>query len=746
MNASQINSDWGSTESHGHTNVFLMLHRLLRGRYLITILLAGVFAVAGGAAGFLSQSPLYRSDSLIKIEPVLPKILFDTEQSTAPRMFASFVSTQAQLIRSSRSIESAMSSDVWRSVAPISGIATVEDFGSRIKVKTTRAAQQLIYVSFEHENAEVAQRANAALINAYVEVYGSQDLQENRNRMGVLESRRNSLNKDRERVDGDITEVMLAEGTDQLIPLINIQIEKQARQEILLDDVRRQISEFDRLSKQAEQNSNSTGLTLEQAAMIDSDIAELVNQKRVLDAQLLELAADGVLSEHRQFKRIKSALDRVESEINRRIDVLRESILAGNTGPSGGGAGTREELVRQEEALVAALAATRQRKTELSESNLLLRERYSELATIEKDLLIVDNRIDAIETESRVKDSSDVSGKISIANPANRPSRPSSDKRIKLAGAGFIGGGALPVVGMLGLGFTGRRIRYSDDGILESAHSRIVGVLPDLGDTLSDRELADASAFAVHQIRSQLQILYRGDDTSIFAVTSPAPGDGKTSMIIALALSFAESGDRTLLIDLDLIGRGLSLHFGHPNAVSLADAASTGADLVDMVQPTSFDRLSILPAGMDDEMRISRLSPLVVKRLIESFRDKYDTVLIDSGPILGSIEAGLLAPSVDGMLMVVGRGQLRPLVKRAVDQISGVGGQVVATIFNRASIGELRQSSSSMSVHFSRQASRQAAEQASGPASRSGVGPLGGSLFSSRPAAEQGRDLEQSKP
>lgn len=740
MSASHINSDWASPETHAHGNVFMTLHRLLRGRYLITAVLAVICAIGGGLAGFMSQKPLYRSDSLIKVEPVLPKILYDTEQSSAPRMFANFVSTQAELIRSARAIEVAMGSDTWRSVAPTSGITTVEDFNSRVRVRTTRAAQQLIYVSFEHEDARVAKMGNTSLINAYMLVYGSQDTLESQQRMNVLQERRGVLKSEQDALDKKITDIVQAEGTDQLIPLINIEIEKQARLEIQLGEVRQQIGELQRLS---EGSGDGSPLTEERAAMLDPEIGELSMQRRVLEGRLLEMTADGVLSGHREYRRVESALRDVERRLNDRIESLRAAIADGSTEAAAGGQ-TADELARREEALVAALGDTEKRKQQLSTHYLDLRDAYSELEGIKQDLDFVVNRIDAINTESRVEEFSDVSGKITIANEANQPANPSSDKRIKLAGAGFVGGGAIPVVGMLALGFMGRRIRYSDDGILDAAHSRVVGVLPDLGDSISDRELADASAFAVHQIRSQLQILYRGDDTSVFAVTSPAPGDGKTSMIIALALSFAESGDRTLLIDLDLIGRGLSLHFGHPAAPSLADAAADGADLSEMVQQTSFDRLSILPAGMDDEMRISRLSPNVVKRLIETFRDKYDTVLIDSGPILGSIEAGLLSPAVDGMLMVVGRGQLRPLVKRAVDQITGVGGQVVATIFNRASVGELRQSSSSMSVHFSRQASRQAAEQERSSPSRSGVGPLGGSLFSSRPANQQRQ--EQSKP
>jgi Mrp family chromosome partitioning ATPase len=306
---------------------------------------------------------------------------------------------------------------------------------------------------------------------------------------------------------------------------------------------------------------------------------------------------------------------------------------------------------------------------------------------------------------------------------------------------GFVGAGSIPVLGMLALGLLSRSVRFSDDQILSDSQG-IVGMLPDLGNSLGDQELAEASAFAVHQIRSQLQILHNHRDHGhVYEVTSPSSQDGKTSLIIAMGLSFAESGDRTLLLDLDLIGRGLSIHFGHPNAPSLVDGIMNPSSVTDLVVDTDFDGLSVLPAGFGDDAEISRLSPTAIRKLLEVLRDEFDTVLVDTGPILGSIEAGFLAAEADGVILVVGRGQLRPLIRRAIDQIKGVGGKIVATVFNRASGYELRQSTGTMSVHFSRQAARQAAEAAARSGPR--VGPVAGTLFADR--AKPAKDDENNQ-
>lgn len=732
MNGSQVSSDW-SAEMPQQTqgNVFAMVHRLLRGRYLVTVGLALMFGLAAAAAGYFSQEPLYRSSAVIEIKPFLPKILFESETSSVPQMFSSIVAAQAQLISQPNVIEYAMESDVWRSVRQRSGIATVENFADRLRAQNSRATQQLIVVSFEHEEAEIARAGNLAIVNAYMDLYGASDEQGVEARLGVLRTRLRNQIAERDVKSKGIDAIVALLKTNDTGMLINAAYEEVTLLEQQSEEINSRLEQLTAFASRGD-GDEVASLSEEQAARIDPEVAEWIGMRQSLQGRKLEVLAGGWLEDHREVRRIETSIRRFSDQIQARTALLER----------GGGAGAEStgvlmaELRTELASIQARLSRARRDQTSLIEQSRQMTALSHQLRDINAEIQFTSRRIDLMETESQASDIANVRGRVNIVSPPTRPSQPSSDKRVKLAMAGFVGGAGMPVALMMGLGILGRRIRYSDDSILESANSRIVGVLPDLGKSLSDRELAEASAFAVHQIRAQLQILHGRDRHAVYSVTSPAPGDGKTSMIIALGLSFAESGDRTLLIDLDLIGRGLSLHFGHPAAPSLPDAALGRGDLASLVHPSNFERLSVLPAGLGDDLRISRLSPEVVRRLVETFRNDYETILIDTGPILGSIEAGLLAPAVDGVLMVVGRNQLRPLVKRAVDQIHAVGGQVIATIFNRASIQELKQSSSSMSVHFSRQASRQAAEQAARGGVKGGtsVGPLGGSLFPSRVA------------
>src|SRR5207237_1562321 len=99
--------------------------------------------------------------------------------------------------------------------------------------------------------------------------------------------------------------------------------------------------------------------------------------------------------------------------------------------------------------------------------------------------------------------------------------------------------------------------RYSEEPTADMGGLTLLGILPNLPDRLTDPAQAATAAHCVHQIRTMLQI-NSSEDRKVYAVTSASPGDGKTSLTLALGLSFAASGSRTLLIDCDLVGARLT--------------------------------------------------------------------------------------------------------------------------------------------------------------------------------------------
>ena len=456
------------------------------------------------------------------------------------------------------------------------------------------------------------------------------------------------------------------------------------------------------------------------------------------------MVAEGLREEHRDVRRVTMMIDNIQKTIDERLEQLQTGEDLVLYDEENNPVSNESELRNQRAQVQSELTRMTERAKTVFEASLELNQLREEKAQGLESLLQVEQRLTMIETESKLEESNSVGGKISVAQPATLARAPTSDPRIKMAGAGFVGLGSVPVIIILVLGYLSHRVNYSDDEVLTGAQAGIVGMLPDLGNSLEDQELASASAFAVHQIRSQLQIKNADEGACVYGVTSPAPGDGKTSLIIAMGLSFAESGSRTLLLDLDFIGRGLSVHFGHSRAPSLADRLGEKEEVAELIQETEFPGLSILPAGYGDDLRVSKLSPKSVQALLGPLKEQFDTILIDTGPILGSVEAAFVSPQADGVLLVVGRGQYKPLIKKAIDQIHAVDGTIAATIFNRASMHEIRHSTSSMSVHFSRQFSRQQQEIEQATSSRGG--PVAGTLFADRRSSSSEPNYRKAEP
>ena len=148
---------------------------------------------------------------------------------------------------------------------------------------------------------------------------------------------------------------------------------------------------------------------------------------------------------------------------------------------------------------------------------------------------------------------------MSVLSLGERPLIPSKDKHKTFAVMGGFGGMMFGLALVVFIGLLDRRWQSIADARASFRRpERMLGILPNLPDDLSDPEQAATAAHYVHHIRALLQISHDSLGNQAFAVTSPSPGSGKTSLALALGLSFAASGSKTLLVDCDVIGGGLT--------------------------------------------------------------------------------------------------------------------------------------------------------------------------------------------
>ncbi|MDY7012527.1 MAG: polysaccharide biosynthesis tyrosine autokinase [Cyanobacteriota bacterium] len=171
-----------------------------------------------------------------------------------------------------------------------------------------------------------------------------------------------------------------------------------------------------------------------------------------------------------------------------------------------------------------------------------------------------------------------------------------------------------------------------------------------------------------------------------FAISSSSPAEGRTTVALYLARAAAAMGDKVLLVDADLRHPQIHKLADLPNVWGLSHAVSSDLELESILQVSPVEEnLSILTAGQIPPNPTRLLSSQKMRGLIQNFQEKFDLVIFDTPPLLGFIDAKLLAAQTDGMVLVVGldRAERDPLAQ-AVESLKLSKVALLGAIANRA--------------------------------------------------------------
>ncbi len=180
----------------------------------------------------------------------------------------------------------------------------------------------------------------------------------------------------------------------------------------------------------------------------------------------------------------------------------------------------------------------------------------------------------------------------------------------------------------------------------------------------------------------------RNEDHRGIVVTSAGPGEGKSTIISYLGLAMAETDRRVLLIDGDLRHPQLHKMFGIPNLTGLAEWLRSGdfsheavEDRVFRVTPVS--GLYVLPAGSVNTNISNLLHSVRLPKLLHRLREEFDSVLIDSPPMLQVPDARVLGRATGAVVLVIRAGQTsRDTALAARQRLAEDGTPVIGTILN----------------------------------------------------------------
>jgi tyrosine-protein kinase Etk/Wzc len=191
---------------------------------------------------------------------------------------------------------------------------------------------------------------------------------------------------------------------------------------------------------------------------------------------------------------------------------------------------------------------------------------------------------------------------------------------------------------------------------------------------------------AYRMLRTNLQFLNPDHPIKSILVTSAGPSEGKTTTAANLAITMAQVGARTLLVDGDLRRPMVAGVFGIEGQPGLTELLIREDDLKKVARPSGIENLLIVPAGTLPPNPSELLGSQQMKTVIEAMKECYDLVIFDCPPVITVTDAAVLAAEADVVLLVVQSGKTdREMAKRAKVLLNNVKANIAGVVLNNIS-------------------------------------------------------------
>ncbi|MDQ1711627.1 MAG: tyrosine-protein kinase [Frankiaceae bacterium] len=192
-------------------------------------------------------------------------------------------------------------------------------------------------------------------------------------------------------------------------------------------------------------------------------------------------------------------------------------------------------------------------------------------------------------------------------------------------------------------------------------------------------------AEAFRQLRTNLQFVEIDRPLRSLVVTSPLPGEGKSTSACNLAITLAQAGIRVLLVEGDLRRPKIPDYLGIEGAVGLTSVLIGQVELADAIQPWGDSGLAVLSSGPLPPNPSELLASAGMRALMAQMEQAYDVVVVDAPPLLPVTDAAVIATLTSGAILCVRVGKVRrEQVRRAMEALAAVDAAVLGCVLTMA--------------------------------------------------------------
>ena len=192
---------------------------------------------------------------------------------------------------------------------------------------------------------------------------------------------------------------------------------------------------------------------------------------------------------------------------------------------------------------------------------------------------------------------------------------------------------------------------------------------------------------AYRTLRTNIQFAKSDAPVRSIIVTSSGPKEGKSTTVANLAITMAQMGTKTLLIDADLRRPVLHKLFNIDRKIGLSNLLVGKAGLEEVAKRSPIDNLYVIPCGTLPPNPSELLASKHMHDALEMFKEKFEMILFDTPPVIAVTDAPVLATVVDGIVLIVDSGHTnRDALLRAVELLQHVKASILGVLLNNIQV------------------------------------------------------------
>jgi polysaccharide biosynthesis transport protein len=694
------------------------------------VLLFGIgVGVFFGGLYYAAAPPTYQSTAQVLVVKKRPDEV--TGKDTRNLAIEDYVATQQTIVSSplvieraieKRSLGSLITFTDWEKVQADGGDTLPEAIRKRINVTRNRGGvsgynNAVLDLTFRGKTPEDCQTVMEAVLSSYREFLDETYRVMSDDTLDLIVKARDDLAKELQRKEGTYQEFRASspvlpakggEGRDVRHEALGSIQMRRASLALVRTEIEGQLAAIEEALKARRSPDVILAMIIEFSTKGET---EDPRKERLAAAPLPNMLLPLLVEEQRLLARYGPNHLEVKA-IRQRIEAARDVAIRPAAGLDSAAARTDRSAEAVQEAIQAHVAHLRQKRDYIQTVERLLAAAYdkehAEARTLtsyevkeehlRNDVMRTQNLYDALirrlQDVSLVKEAGGYNARIITPPLLGRKVAPKGIIVFPLAGLlGLLAG-----IGLVYLAEVGDQSFRSPDEVGRRLSLSVVGNVPHFKRDPKTPQTADVpldiNLDAYHRPRSPLAEAYRGIRTALYfgsrgkrhqviQVTSALQGEGKSTVAANLAISMAQSGKRTLLIDADLRRPTLHKFFGISGAGDLVSLILGETTPEQAIRPSGVPDLSVLVCTAPPPNPAEVLTSARFREVLGALRSDFDFIIVDSPPLLVVTDGSVIASGVDGVVLVVrmqpnGR---RP-AERARDLLKSVGAHVVGAVVN----------------------------------------------------------------